>query len=123
MTAALRILTLLCGAGFTLQGLAWLVAPARTAEGLGMPLLDGIGRSTQIGDFAAFFATAGVCMLLGTRPGNARLLYVPAGLLAGAALGRTIAWALHGAAFAGLFIAVEIATSVLLVAAATRRPA
>jgi hypothetical protein len=126
MSHALRLAVLLAGAGFALQGVAWLADPARSAAGLGMPLLDGAGRSTQIGDFAAFFLTAGITMLLGCRPGHERLLLVPAGLFAAAAVGRTLAWALHGAAFAGLFITVELLSAALLLAAASgerNRPA
>ena len=104
--------------GFTLQGLGWLVVPEQAAAGLGMAALDGVGRSTQFGDFAAFFLTAGLTMVVGARPGHSRLLYVPAGLLGSAAVGRTVAWALHGAAFATTFIAVEVAASLLLLAVA-----
>lgn len=118
MRRSSRLITTLLGVGFVLQGLGWLAAPERAAAGLGMPLLDGVGRSTQIGDFAAFFLTAGVTMLAGLRPGRARLLLVPAGLLASAAVGRTIAWALHGAAFATAFVAVEVGAAALLVAVA-----
>ncbi len=121
MPKVLRILVTVLGVGFLLQGVGWLVAPARAAEGLGMPLLDGLGRSTQVGDFAAFFLAMGGGMLLGTRPGRAGILYGPAVLLGGAALGRIVAWALHGAAFATLFIAVELGASVLLLAAASSR--
>jgi hypothetical protein len=32
---------------------------------------------------------------------------------------RTLAWALHGAAFAGMFIAIEVGVGLLLLAAAT----
>jgi hypothetical protein len=120
MRFALRIAVALLGAGFALQGLAWIVDPARSAAGLGMPLLDGLGRSTQAGDFASFFLTAGVTMLVGSSPGRARLLLVPAGLIGGAAITRTLAWALHGAAFAATFITVEVGVgALLLVAAAT----
>jgi hypothetical protein len=119
MPSGLRILTLCIGAGFVLQGVAFLVVPARAAEGLGMALLDGVGRSTQIGDFAAFFLMGGVCMVLGSRPGGERILQLAGGLLAAAAFGRIIAWAAHGAAFATLFIVVEIATSLLCFAVAS----
>ena len=120
MRAPLRIVTLLLGLGFTLSGMGWLVDPTRAAARLGMPLLDGLARSTQIGDLSTFFLTAGVTMLAGTRPGRARLLYVPAALIGGAAVTRTIAWALHGAAFATLFIPVEVTTGALLLMAARR---
>ena len=118
MPGLLRTVTALLGAGFALQGVGWLVAPDRAAAGLGMAVLDGVGRSTQLGDFAAFFLTAGVTMLVGARPGRGRLLYVPAGLLGSAAVGRTVAWAFHGAAFAAAFVAVEVAASLLLLAVA-----
>ena len=118
MPGLLRTTTTLLGAGFALQGVAWLVVPARAAAGLGMAVLDGIGRSTQFGDFAAFFLTAGLAMLVGVRPGRGRLLYALAGLFACAAFGRTVAWAFHGAGLAATFIAVEVATSVLLVVVA-----
>ena len=118
MNAPLRLVVRILGVVFTLQGIGWLVAPGRAAESLGMPLLDGLGRSTQIGDFAAFFFTAGVAMLVGTRPGRARVLILPAALLGSAAFCRAIAWLLHGAAFAAFFIAVEIAAALLLLRAA-----
>ena len=118
MRTLLRLSVALLGALFALQGLGWLVAPARVASGLGMVLLDGLGRSTQIGDFASFFAMAGILMILGSRPGRATLLYVPTGLFALAAVGRTLAWALHGADFAAVFIGIELATAGLLLAAA-----
>jgi hypothetical protein len=118
MRRSSRLITTLLGVGFTFQGLGWLAAPERAAAGLGMALLDGVGRSTQIGDFAAFFLTAGVTMLAGLRPGRARLLLVPAGLLASAAVGRTIAWAVHDAAFATAFVAVEVGAAALLVTVA-----
>jgi hypothetical protein len=114
MSPALRIVIIVIGALFTLQGVGWLVVPTRAAAGLGMPLLDGLGRSTQAGDFAAFFLVLGVSILAGAAPGHARRLFFPAALLGTAALCRTIAWAVHGAAFAGTFITVEIVTTVLL---------
>jgi len=114
----LRIAVGMLGLFFTLQGVGWLVDPVRAAAALGMPLLEGLGRSTQIGDFSAFFLTAGVTILLGSRPQRSRLLYVPAGLIGGAALTRSLAWALHGADFARLFIAIELATALLLIGAA-----
>jgi hypothetical protein len=116
----MRLLVLLLGVGFLLQGFGWIIAPARAAESLGMPLLDGLGRSTQVGDFAAFFLAAGATMIVGSRSGHARLLVVPAGMLAAAAIVRTLAWLVHGAAFATTFIPVEVVAAVLLAIAAGR---
>lgn len=119
----LRALVTLLGVVFGIQGLLWLVAPARAAEALGMPLLDGLARSTQIGDLAAFFLLAGGTMVWGARPGRGALLYVPAALFACAALGRTVAWLAHGAELAALFIVVELTAAALLAAAARQASA
>ena len=119
MSSGLRIVVKLLGAFFALQGLGFLLVPARAAGSLGMPLLDGLGRSTQVGDFAAFFLVAGVSMIRGSRPGRSRLLYFPAALIGGAAVMRTLAWLLQGASFAALFITVEVATAIILYRAAS----
>jgi hypothetical protein len=118
MRSALRTVTTIMGAGFALQGVGWLAAPERSAAGLGMPLLDGLARSTQIGDFAAFFLALGVSILAAIGLQRTALLYFPAGLLASAALCRIVAWAAHGATLATAFIAVEIVASALLLATA-----
>jgi hypothetical protein len=115
---SLRQVTVLVGVIFTLMGVGWLVDPARSATGLGMPLLDGLARSTQIGDISSFFLTGGITILIGCLRGNARLLYVPAAMIGGAAITRTLAWSLHGASFALLFIVVEVSTGILLISGA-----
>lgn len=120
MGSRLRIATIALGALFTLQSVGWIAQPARAAAALGMPLLDGVGRSTQVGDFAAFFLTIGLMALIGARRGYAKVLVVPAAMLAAAALGRTLAWALQDAAFAALFIAIELAAAAVLFTASRR---
>ena len=116
----LRLAVAVLGGFFTLQGIGWILVPGRAAAGLGMPLLDGLGRSTQVGDFAAFFLVAGLTMLAGSRPGRAHWLRFPAALIGAAAITRSLAWLLHGADFAALFITIEVATGVLLWRAADR---
>ncbi len=59
MMNLLRALTALSGLGLLLIGLGWWVHPAAAAEMLGASLLEGTGRSTQIGDSGAFFIGAG----------------------------------------------------------------
>lgn len=118
MRSPLRIAIIPFGAFFAFQGLLWLADPERAAAGLGMSLLEGVARSTQIGDLSALLLTAGATILLGARPGRARLLYVPMGLFCTAAVARTLAWVLHGAAFAARFILIELAVAALLLAAA-----
>lgn len=113
-TNRLRLAVVVAGGFFVLQGLGWMLVPRRAASGLGMPLLDGLGRSTQIGDFAAFFLVAGITMVLGSRAGRAHWLRFPAALLGSAAVMRALAWLLHGADFAFLFIAIELAVAWLL---------
>ncbi|MCC6764012.1 MAG: hypothetical protein IT293_05045 [Deltaproteobacteria bacterium] len=120
MRQRLRLVIVVLGAFFLLQGVAWLVDPARVAAGLGMPLLDGLARSTQVGDFASFFLVAGATMLLGSRHGRSELLWVPAALIGGAAVTRTLAWMFQGAAFAFLFITVEVVVAAILVTGARR---
>jgi hypothetical protein len=118
MRSALRMIALLIGALFTLQGVGWLVVPGRAAAGLGMPVLDGLARSTQFGDFAAFFLTLGGSILVAVVLDRPRLLHFPAALLGSAAVCRVVAWVAHGAAFATAFIAVEVVTCLLLLATA-----
>lgn len=114
----LRLIVVLLGVFFAVQGLGFLFAPQRAVDSLGMQLLDGVGRSTQLGDFAAFFLVAGLGMLYGSRPGNARALLFPAALIGGAAVTRTLAWLLAGADFAAMFITVEVVTGAILYRAA-----
>lgn len=118
MSSPLRIAVTLLGVFFTVQGIGWLVDPGQAAGRLGMTYLDGLGRSTQVGDFASFFLTIGIATLVGSRPGRSTVLWTPAALVGGAAVARTIAWLAHGADFAPLFIGVEIVTALVLVRAA-----
>jgi len=120
MQGAIRIAVGLVGALFTLQALRWVVDPAGAAAGLGMPLLDGLARSTQIGDTGAFFLGMGAMLLIGAA--TARRAWVQAAaLLLGAAAGmRVLAWGLHRAPFAKQFIAVELIFCVSLLVVSTR---
>ena len=96
----------------------WLVDPAGAAEGLGMPLLNGIGRSTQVGDFSAFFVAITAFCVLGAIKREPIWLYSAATLLGLAAVMRTLAWAVHGAAFAVAPVGVEVVTTAMLVISA-----
>lgn len=103
-----------------LLGVRWLVDPAGVAPQFGFPLLTGLGLSSQVGDMAAFFLTAGLCMLLGVVLREPIWFYPPIMLFLLAASGRMIAWLAHGASLALQMIAVEIITSTLLIVAARR---
>jgi hypothetical protein len=116
----LKITTWILGLFFLASFLQWLVSPGTAAEGLGMPLLTGAGRSTQIADMSIFFLAIGAMSLLGTRPGQSHWLYGAAGMLGGAGVMRILAYLLHDAAFAAPFILVEFVCAALLVAAGRR---
>lgn len=120
MNKLLRILVTLPGIFFVVIGLGWLVVPAQVAPELGMPLLEGVGRSTQIGDLAVLFLSLGMMLLLAVITSRRHWFYVPALMLLGAASFRVIAWLLHDAAFAGQLVALEFGVACLLLFAASR---
>lgn len=117
MIIVLRILGGLAALMFILQGIEWIVAPAAVAESLGMPLLEGVGASTQIGDLGSFFIVSGIMMAMGQIPGRSHWFYPPAMLLFGAAVMRTLAAMGGYADFALQFIIIEIVIGVVLITA------
>jgi hypothetical protein len=96
----IRVLAYLVSLLLLSIAVTWMIDPSKAAGDLGMPLLDGVGRSTQVGDLAAFFAVAGIFGLWGLISKNRFLLYAPAALVGFAALFRTLAFLLHDAALA-----------------------
>lgn len=117
---AIKIPAYLFGALLTVSGIGWLFDPAGAAEQLGMPLLDGMARSSQVGDFTAFFIVAGGSALLGLIRGNKTLLAVAAALVGGAALFRTTTFLFHDAPFATATIVLEVVMCAAFIAAMTR---
>jgi hypothetical protein len=117
MKLVLKIIVLLPALLFLVMGLCWLVDPSGIAPEFGFALADGLGRSSQIGDFASFFLTLALCILLGVGTGRNLWFYPPAMLLLLAATGRVLAWAMHDASFATGMIAVEVVVPLLLFAA------
>ena len=113
-----RILAALPGLAMGFNAVGWLFNPAQTAESLGMPLLDGIGRSTQVGDFTSFFFACAVLSLWAAIKLNASAAYAAALILGGAAVFRTTAWLMHGADLASLFIGVEVVLTLMLLVSA-----
>lgn len=112
---ALRILASLPGAMLLLNGLGVVFNPARTFESLGMPLLGGIGLSTQIGDLGAFFLGTATFIFIGALGRAWRWLLVGALMLLLAAVLRFLAFTVHGAELAVVFIAVESLLAVWLI--------
>jgi len=60
-----RILSGLIGVLMLLNCLWWILDPSNAAEELAMPLIEGLGSNSQIGDFTAFFFTAGLFACIG----------------------------------------------------------
>ena len=103
-----RILAALPAIVFISFGVRWLVAPAGIAPFFGMDLMEGLGRSTVIGDMAAAFLTMGISVLTGLITQRRTWIIVPAIFMALAALGRLLAWAFHDATLATNMIGPEI---------------
>jgi len=120
MNTLLRILVTLPGILFVVIGLGWLVVPAQVANEFGMPLLDGIGRSNQIGDLSVVFLALGIMILVAVITSERRWFHVPALMLLGVGCARILAWLVHDAAFAGQSIAIEFGVGCLLLVAAAR---
>jgi hypothetical protein len=110
----LRVVTVLPGILFVVIGVGWVVDPASAATGGGMPLLEGVGRSTQIGDLGSFFLTMGLLILVGVTTLERVWFYPPMMLLGLAAIFRIVSWLVHGAALAGSMIAGEVIVTALL---------
>ena len=123
MVTLLRIMTALSGLGLLLVGIIWWLQPATAAEILGASLLNGTGRSTQIGDSGAFFIGVGGLLALGAIRNQAALV-MSGGVLVGLVIpGRVLSAATHGGAWprdeiTGACIVVIVA---LLTASSSRR--
>jgi hypothetical protein len=118
MMNLLRALTALSGLGLLLIGLGWWVHPAAAAEMLGASLLEGTGRSTQIGDSGAFFIGAGALLAWGAIRKSATLTLV-GGILVGLVIpGRVLSATTHGGAWTPDEIAGECIILVLSLATA-----
>ena len=102
----------------SLIALQWIFDPQSAAAGLAMPLLDGAARSTQVGDFTAFFTCVGGFCLWGAWRSSPHWVLAAGLILLAAAVFRTLAWAVHGADFAVASISIEIVTATILIIAA-----
>ena len=120
MERILRVIAGFFGAFFLLMGLRWIIDPSSAAASLSMPLLEGAGLSTQIGDVGSFFITIGVMTLIGVIKKQRHWLYAPSILLLVAALYRVLSTVLHGAAFALPSIAIEIIVGLFLIFAGSK---
>jgi len=120
MNKILRVIVALPGILFVVTGLRWLVDPSAAAAQLGMPLLDGVGRSSQIGDMSGFFLTLGIIILIALITSKRSWYYPAIILLVITAIGRVLAWLVHDAALAVDMIAPEVIIACLLLFASRK---
>ena len=97
----------------------WILDPETAAAGLAMVLVEGpgdttMGMNTQIGDFTAFFFTAGLMACIGAYRNQHVWLYTTLSLLGSAAIFRIYAGLVHGADFLIKAIAIEVTVSLFL---------
>jgi len=111
-----RVLSFLPGLLFLSNAYTWITNPSAASNALGMQYLEGIGRSTQIGDFSAFFIGVGIFCLLGSIFKNISFLFAAVIVLSSAATMRIIAWQIYDASFAPTFIIVEIVSTTMILA-------
>ena len=120
MNTLLRVVISFPALLFIVTGLRWVTDPSEAAAGLGMILLDGVGRGAQIGDVGALFFTMGVMILLAQVTAKRTWFYAPALMLYTVAVFRLLAWLFHGAELMPQAVVIEIVIGSLLLFASTR---
>ncbi|MEZ7953098.1 MAG: hypothetical protein QMC02_10295 [Halioglobus sp.] len=120
MNSLLRAVVALPAIGFLVIGLRWAIDPSSAASDLGMTLLSGVGRSSQIGDVGALFLSMGSMILIALTTGQRSWFYAPALMLSLIAVLRILAWLLHGAALTLDMIILEVIVASLLLLASSR---
>jgi hypothetical protein len=110
----LRGLAAVPGIPMLINAVGFVTDPAQVSATLGMPLLEGLGRSTQVGDFGSFFLSMAGFIFYGAYAVKPAWLKAAAIMLVLAALLRILAYIFHGADFASLFIAVEVILTIWL---------
>ena len=110
-----RILSGLIGILMLLNSLWWILDPTTSANKLAMPLLEGLGGNSQIGDFTAFFFTAGIFACIGAYRAEHIWLYTTISLLGSAAIFRSYAVIIHGSEPLMEAIGFEVVMSATLI--------
>ena len=107
MLTLLRTLTGLAGLGSLIIGAMWWYQPETAAELLGASLLDGTGRSAQIGDSGAFTIGVGLLLLWGAARQHAVFVLIGGCLVGLVAPGRILSATFHGGAVTTPEVVVE----------------
>lgn len=122
MNKVLKLIVVLLAVLFFVNGVRWMVAPAGIAPMFGLDLATGAGLSTQVGDMSAFFLTLAACISIAVISAQKSWYYPPIMLLGIAAVGRILAWLMHGAPLVVEMILVEVVGSLILFIASRRLP-
>tara|TARA_B100001013_G_scaffold237646_1_gene146351 strand:+ start:438 stop:815 length:378 start_codon:yes stop_codon:yes gene_type:complete len=110
-----RILSGTVGTLMLMNCLWWILDPATAAKGLAMPLLVGLESNSQIGDFTAFFFTAGLFAFIGAYRAEHIWLYPTISLIGSAAFFRLYAVLAHDSEPLVETIIFEIVISAILI--------
>jgi hypothetical protein len=122
MSPTIRVVSALPGVLLTSIGIRWLLQPSAAAESVGMPLLDGLARNTQIGDLGSFFLCSGAMFLLGALRQERHWFHCGAMLMGVTAICRTWAFLFHNTPFPAEAVIPEIAMAGIALYAASRIP-
>lgn len=114
----IKFLVLVPGLIMLSNAVMFVLSPADVAGDLGMPLLEGIGLSTQLADLGAFFTFSALLIFYGVIYSKGEYLRITALLLGLTAILRVIAWGVNGAAFATELIVAEIVLVIWLLTGA-----
>jgi hypothetical protein len=114
----IKFLVLVPGLLMLNNAVMFVISPAGVAGDLGMPLLEGIGLSTQLADLGAFFTFSALLIFYGVLNSKGEYLRINALLLGLAAILRVTAWGVNGAAFATELIVAEIVLVIWLLGGA-----
>ena len=110
-----RILSGILGLFMLWTCLGWVLDPATAAAGLAMPLLEGMGGNTQIGDLTSFFFTAGLFACIAAYRAEHVWLYASISLIGSAALFRSLAVVVHASDPLTMAIIIEVVMTTVLV--------
>jgi hypothetical protein len=107
-TNVIKIIAAVPGIPMLVNALLFIAQPERVTADLGMPLLEGVGLSTQLADLGAFFTFSAFLIFYGVLKSKGECLRIVALLIGLAAFLRIVAWAVNDAALASALIGAEI---------------
>jgi hypothetical protein len=120
MNMVLKMLAGLTALPMLAIGLAWAIMPAKAAEAIKLPLLEGEALGTQIGDGGALFLSIGLMIIAALFTGRRILFQIPAMMFMGIAFLRILAHFVHGADLTMPFVVIEAVSAGILLLAAKR---